>query len=293
MGAFVAELSDLRGITRGGLGAMAGVTLASFKELQRLWRSGTQGGIKTLSKKIAELYLEWAFAVKPLADDVATAAAAIEGLIETTSRAKVKIKGTGRNVVQTIFNEQRDFAGCAAYQLVNQLREESVVFHGKVMPTADPLGLRRYGMHGDNGMVALWEGLPFSFLADYVSNAQEKIESSKWWWTRLCYLVEGHANVITTTATNGILKNFADPNIRMNCSGGAWTSTAKRVFRTATTIPNIDLQFEIPGGSQVANIAALMVALGTGNNKPPPPDNLGSHKDPKFYQLKRYFEKNF
>jgi len=267
-GAFIAELGDLRNLTKGSLGSMCKVTLKGVTALKELWRRLKKADVDTIARELSALYLEWGFAIKPLANDVVGFSNAISSHVKSGEKESIRIRGSAIGSVQTIFNEVRDLTLTSAYQLVNQYKEESCKFHGKAYPSADPLGLRKFGLHGDNGLSAMWEGVPFSFLLDYVSNAQEVISQSRWWWTSLDWLEQGSMNKIMTHASNGILKPLAG-NVKHTCSGGGWTSQSKLVERVPLVFfPVPEFRFEIPGGKQIANMSALATALGTAKAPP-------------------------
>jgi hypothetical protein len=247
---------------------MAKLTVDAAAELQTLWFKFTKRGYwKTLPEEVSKLYLEWQFGIAPLASDVARASAEIDGLIERPTSSKITIIGSGREESAPSDIGFRDFTYCVAHQQVMQWRIDERRYKGKVTPWADPLGLRRFGLYGDNGLTSLWEGTPFSFAFDYISNAQQVLEYTRFWWTNVDYIVEGTKNTILTKGFAGIAKNQSGYDF-INVSGGSWVSRTTRVMRTSTSIPVPTLQFEIPGGWQVANLAALATVLSKGSAPP-------------------------
>jgi len=233
----------------------------------------------TYADKIGKAWLAYKFGIEPLANDLASAAFAANQLItgKLAERNTVTIRGKGLSVenFDLGYSKVTDaYAPYAEQELWATLSSE-VRYKGKVRPLVSvPVDWASIvGVELSDIVPAIWEAIPFSFLIDYFTNCSEVL-------SRVSY---GNATPYLSYVTCGVRNTMEvagrDYKFRTNhpdvvdgyvdgvCAGGSFFTRCVEVHRSSgVELPPVTLNFEVPGRSQVLNVAALVAAVR--NSKP-------------------------
>lgn len=237
-------------------------------------------------RMLGNTWLSWAFGVRPLLSDVASAETAImemgSGL---NNHDRLPIRGSGlENAFMFIYvngaTPDMDSAVHDSYLRTNS----SVRYKGACIarPPGSSQLLSHFGFEPEDIAPAVWEAIPWSFMVDYFVNVGEKIESLRWATANLAWLQRTVRNTTVRGWTNIRAPQgpSADVNFNIVASGGAAWCACTWVSRQPSVPPYPSWKFKIPNSlGQWINIAALAAGIRASKPTPspfrPPTINIG------------------
>lgn len=234
-------------------------------DLRRLQKNLQLNGARGYSKKLGELWLGFAFGIRPLVSD---ARSFYDAMVTVCDKGigTVKIQGAGTEYQSTGSVLRGGVPGFPYHEHdLHTWVERKVRYYGRIRAThPGPAGFaEHFGVSFYDVVPAVWEAIPFSFLADYFVNVNEILESMKWmsadlaWlnrsWKNSHYVVGSGIRPVSPTITNGLI---------VTGSGGGYSVVSERISRQPELgIPYPSWTFKIPSPSQAFNVAALMAAF--------------------------------
>lgn len=233
----------------------------------------------TYADKIGKGWLAYKFGIEPLANDLASAAFAANQLItgKLAERNTVTIRGKGLSVenFDLGYSKVTDaYAPYAEQELWATLSSE-VRYKGKVRPLVSvPVDWASIvGVELSDIVPAVWEAIPFSFLVDYFTNVSQVLSRASYGSTTpyLSYVTCGVRNTMEVAGRDYKFRtdhpDVVDGYVDGTCMGGSFFTRCVEVHRSSgVELPPVTLNFEVPGRSQVLNVAALIAAVR--NSKP-------------------------
>lgn len=154
-------------------------------------RRGESNG--ALRDRISDIWLENAFGWQPLVHDIDNGMQALSRL-GRTPRPNQRVSGaqTDRKFLAPLFVPQSQAFG----DFITTIQSEesaSVKYHGLVLLDWEEYsqGFTHFGIRLDSVLPAVWELIPYSFLADYFTNLGDIIQASSFAASRLAWVEKG------------------------------------------------------------------------------------------------------
>lgn len=233
-------------------------------------RTGRGLSPKNLRKVMADTWLEWAFGAVPLVSDVKSGAIAAAKLATNYPQTRF-IKGEAGRTCAVVDSKRQLTTGVGlAVDYNHRLSSDvNIRYYGSISTTVPGSSQwqSQFGVTFHDVVPAAWELIPFSFLVDYFTNAQEIINAACFPSASIRWLAKGEKR--TTKATVANVRPFFNGSLNaprevlvedsLTASEGC-ELTRTQIERNryeGNLIP--PLQFEIPGLSSKKwlNIAAL------------------------------------
>lgn len=237
------------------------------KKLRRLYKDA-----RSLTKALADTYLEWTFGWKPLVSDIAQAYVGLQNRSRFTDRQAIRVSAT--DSFQLLAPVARLLATISTARVWINSRvtgEYSVVMYGMIRTGAGTDGLvtRKQVLQLDlpHFVPTIWDLIPYSFIVDYFVNVGDIIRSLS--VVDSVFMWGGQDTVTSTHADYGgvYLEYFAQPSyMRLQSSfayGGNTRMTQRSIVRSvlvpAGLIPRV--QFQLPLSSKPwENMGAIMAS---------------------------------
>lgn len=244
------------------------------KKRRRARGRPVRGYTTSLSRTLADTWLEFSFGWSPFLSDIKAGAETLARLNYDKRRSNIKAYGeSARLLADVTYDSLTTSSGIAYFNYVRQSNHKKIIQRAGLDATLTaPTGsiarvIELSGFSFQNFVPTAWELLPWSFFIDYFSNIGDVITSqmtdtSKVTWTCRSSVTEivdarwARANVNRTKSQVG--GDF------ILCDGGELGLT-RSIYRTVTrtgdgpTYPT--LSFSLPGlPAQIANISALLVS---------------------------------
>ena len=237
------------------------------KKLKGLYRDA-----RSMSKALADTYLEWTFGWKPLASDIADAYVGLHNRSRFSDRQAIRVSAKDRfqlpNPSKYIL---RTTSIGNVTQSSRQYGEYTVVMYGMIRTGADKSGLvsRAQMLQLDlpHFVPTIWDLIPYSFIVDYFTNVGEVIRAlsvvdSEFMW--------GGQDVITEWVQDFAPPVFepagqpADAVLESNwADGGSGTFTRRDIVRGVLSpsglIPRIQVSLPLSDKPWI-NIGALLLS---------------------------------
>lgn len=268
---FAAEFLEVIGLFTSPLKGIFGASLGLAKTVGRA-KGVAFTKPQLYAQKVSSAYLGFQFAVKPLAEDLASAGAAIQELLET--KAKIRsISGFGDSEEQLESPSYQNAFGCGDMAVYERqvLKKSEVRYKGKVALNLGSVGgmLGNMGFSAPDVIPAVWEAVPLSFLIEYFTNISDVLyrgsTASASPWVRYIsrgirntYKVE-HSSIRENPDSSNVAGGFYKVN---NASGGSSKAHLVTVHRSSgVELPPVTLSFQTPSVGQLFNVAALVTAV--------------------------------
>jgi hypothetical protein len=232
---------------------------------------------------LTDQYLEMVFGWRPVISDaysIATTAARIVAERRPLTRLVSSFSGAP----QSSIHQARVGPGdCLARQTSVTVGEMSVqsIAYLKDSVSGPAQGFQRIldlsGFNLENFVPSIYELIPFSFVADYVSNLGDVISAATTCQRNVIGYVRTTREVITRKETFSFDLAASAANVggfnHRQVGSSAGYEEYKRVNFTraaggAGSIPVPDLHLEVPGVAQATNMAALVIGYFSGINPP-------------------------
>lgn len=271
---FLGELRETIGMMRSPLKSLR-QGLGSYLDSLSIYRTnGTRSKRqrRALKEAIAGTWLENAYGLQPLLNDV-------KGIAEQIARkqhdfkTRATCRGYGRSETM-IFSDVTKFAiGSYGYGLQTRLRKNTTEVRYKAGILASvqaPFGsaerfLDEAGFRLDQFVPTVWELIPYSFVADYFSNAGDILMCACQSNAGISWINKTVRNETVETCSGQIdqagMANAVGPGFRgaAGSFGRSFASSSEVVRSGPSTLGVPTLQFSIPGDTslQWMNLAAL------------------------------------
>lgn len=233
--------------------------------IKRVWR---QDPVR-YGKLLGGIWLGWSFGLAPLVDDLDNAKSALDNMVYGGKHDTTRIIATGtyRKALEAVFNlGVTRIAHCVQDRFENA--EYLVRYLGAV--GARPAGVygwaEDFGVGFDDIVPAVWEGIPWSWLLDYIINIGEVLDSMRLVTADVVWVNRTVRNRAVTLCTPlrraGAVSS--PPNSWNVYIGGGGESfiERKRVTRARSAVPSVPWKWKIPvHPKQWANISALVAAI--------------------------------
>lgn len=264
-GVFLGELRQTVAFVRNPVKGIynAADTLANnlhkIKKESRNWRR--------YKDALADSWLGFAFAARPLANDANEGAKALADLLTRRTPDLLKVKGYGES--ESFVGETEvgiGFIGIGNYLAARQweTRTSSVLIRGAVNSIAHPAARapQTLGLGLFDTVPTAWELVPWSFLVDYFTNVGDCLDSLRLRYVAWCWLNRTVRNSSTVSVSDAYSQAADHAVNSMVVSGGS--CQLKRIYvdrsKTGMDVFENRLMFEVPGltkASKWMNISAL------------------------------------
>jgi len=218
------------------------------------------------SKALADLYLAFVFAIKPLAQDANDFADTVTKYQTSYVPDVLHIHAHGKS--KKLVSRDTVDVTSAPYGIGLMQSERSVVLDSHVIyagairsaPTFNGRTLSQFGFDEFDIVPAVWEAIPFSFLVDYFLNVQEVLDSMRYWQADISWLQQ----TVRNSATLNYGKPYQIPSTTATfaCSSSdagfyASATKVKRVAVGSMPYPGFQLKFPAISSLKWLNVAAL------------------------------------
>lgn len=220
------------------------------------------------AKRLADLWLAYAFGVKPTVSDANDLAETLNSLVNRQFVDKKGIRAHGHNSTATVqvlsFNP-----GCPGFPgiptIVQEFTDKSdahVWYRGAVKcnpQNANRFLLQSFGVDVFDIVPAVWEAVPWSFFIDYFLNVQEMLDSMRYWDADFAWLNRTYRNARVVNV-KPLKFPTAYGTVRIYGSGGGGYRLATYVDRRPQPDPPYpSWTFRMPGFPSLKwlNIASL------------------------------------
>lgn len=242
------------------------------RKFRDIYKDNGRGGKeyrKEFRTAMADTYLEWAFGAQPLVSDVISGAEAASRIM-TYHPPSIPISGRGQasSGVVDVKSALQGGNGLRCEYTIRRSTAASVRYYGSVWTSVPGLN----GMSGQLGVrlmdviPAVWELIPYSFLVDYFTNAQEIVNAACFpasairWQARGQKLERCHElTAANCTFVGGLSYGdvIQENNLTVETGCKTLRSEIIRYVYEGAWIPS--LEFQVPGLSSKKwlNIAAL------------------------------------
>lgn len=220
---------------------------------------------KAFSKVLAETWLEYAFGVAPLINDISNIASAAlptfdESRIKRTSFTGYADGGPPPTVIPTILNSIKETYSDIT---TNKMSVRYIVgIRREVQGCSDPLRniISLGGFHLDDVIPTAWELLPWSFFIDYFSNIGDVISANYVSLSNVAWVNETIRWTNTKMCTScGVARHISSDWRVLSYTGRNWVYRTESFERRSASIPYGTVRFELPGSHrQFMNMAALL-----------------------------------
>jgi hypothetical protein len=233
-------------------------------------------------KDIGSIWLEQAFGWNPFLNDIKDAAKAWEQLTKPVESVTISAQGKkAYDMTASLPSGERAGAlngenqGCYYDVVVSFLQEQfSCRYKGSVISQVEAIGwqnARLFGFVPEEFIPTAWELLPWSFLADYVTNIGDILNSAVYAHRKI-----GYVNVTKIHTVNYFRSNVLNAKRSVFQSNGMWTFLSgsfdnpwvrtkhRDVVRSAQSgvaIPSLQFNLGLNDG-QLMNVAALLTQFG-------------------------------
>lgn len=169
----------LHGITN-PLSELRRHVLGYFPRVKRL--KGLYKDAKSLTKALADTYLEWTFGWKPLASDIADAIVGAQNRSRFGDRAAIRVSATDNyQVAKPSTTNMSSFGGLGNIQMTSRITGEySVCMYGMIRTGAVKGAISRnqdLQLDLPHFIPTIWDLIPYSFIVDYFVNVGDIIRS--------------------------------------------------------------------------------------------------------------------
>lgn len=244
---------------------------------QRARRMRKGGKLKTLretKRMVADSYLEVMFGLRPLLSDIDSGMKALAELSRSVPFAKrLNAAGEDKRMLNPV-KQESSMAGQKFVRYTYQQDEAHVRYTGALSVRA-PSVQEQFGLKMADMVPALWELIPWSFVADYFTNLGEIITACSFNTSDLRWVEKGtkssRANVSVLTFHGPIPEQF---NVKWIVDSAGRNAETKSIYELVerqnytglSLVPS--LEFQIPGMSMKwLNLAALGASHRSSSNR--------------------------
>jgi hypothetical protein len=264
-GVSLGELRETVAFVRNPVKGIFNAADSLASNLQRLKRRS--GNWRWYKDALADSWLGFAFAARPLASDANEGAKALADLLTRRSPDLLRVKGYGESEsVTRDFEVNIGYIGIGNYLTARQseIRSSSVLIRGAISSEAHPaarapqaLGLGLFDI-----VPTAWELVPWSFLIDYFTNVGDCLDSLRLRYLRWHWLNRTVRNRTTVNVSDYVFNAWDSAVNSKSVTGGRCSLVRTYVDRskTGTDVFRNSLMFEVPGltkASKWMNISAL------------------------------------
>lgn len=242
--------------------------LKSSKSFKQLAVKRTKSSRKSFLTMASDLWLEVAFGVRPLLNDVADLTGAL--LHNSYGVSRTMVVGTGNS---TTASDGTQIEGSVAGGILRaswQNRTTRMIRYKAALDSSSSVhekGISRLqdalGFNLESFVPSVYNLIPFSFLVDYFSNLGDVIEAGttnqqavKW------VLRTDRLETVRTGVLAPVQTNFGDVNtvVSFSSEGGSFVTVNRTVDRSSvSSVPLPDFQVNLPGSPmKYANMLALL-----------------------------------
>lgn len=272
---FIGELRDTLKMLR----SPAKTLRQKLPGLLNLYSKNVKRGTKRreANRIVNDTYLEWTFGVRPILNDISSAHALLNNLIQSSALHRdITLRGTGKVSTQ-LSSAQQSIGATAPFILGTRITssEASVRFLAGYRLNENNFQqtpLKVLGLTPENWIPTAWELLPWSFVYDYFTNigdiviALANVTTSPRWIIKTIKLSH-----VRQTSFKGVQQyafsptglysgRAVDTNVQRGQLRHARHKVIRELYDGRSLVPS--LEFEIPGlGMKWLNIAALGNAL--------------------------------
>ena len=271
-GNFIAEFAETVHMFKHPVESLFGKTVKFARQMRDLEKRSFRRQRRGLKKAASDLWLSWAFGVKPAFDDISDASAALEKLNNGgVGRGEIPIRGSGTVKSLVYLLPAQSTSGQSplnGYTACDKMQTDiaTVVYKGrlKARPESFATIADNFGVALGDFPGAVWEAIPWSFFVDYFINVQQIIDSWQYAQADFGWLIRGVQN--TTTNTNSAwYQARTDRGLRLRVnvpSNSLGANFKERVGLTEFPAPMF--RFKIPqlGSKKWINVAALIDSIG-------------------------------
>lgn len=192
-GVVLGELGETLRFMRGPLkGAWRLLLIANRKAKKTVRKAKTRRQRDSARRAIGDQYLETVFAVNPLLSDVNGAAKALANIVNyRMPSAPVRGYGQERSNQSVSETSRSTTNGSLKMTHVDYDLAECRIYGVITMRSGFAGGLEELGLLPGDFLPTLWNVLPYSFIADYFSNAGAIIESTSFCRSDFAFVNEG------------------------------------------------------------------------------------------------------
>lgn len=229
-----------------------------------------------LSDVVSGTWLEWQFAMKPLAHDVEDNIAALRHIISQEVNHSI-VSGKGQDEGGDTVNLGQTNANSFIISLLH-IRKDTVTvrYKGAWKPAIEPTSVSpvtAFGLGTDQWIPAAWELLPWSFLIDYFTNVGDILSTTFVNTSGVSWLnktVRRERKVHVTASLDKKATNIAMGDYASIGGAPGWAKLNQTtVTRSPGVITTPSLQLKVPGSNvKWLNIAAL-AAMASSNKRNP------------------------
>jgi len=280
-GVFLGELPELIRFLKSPARSLARLTTQSWvdlaKGLRRLGRGRIDGKSSGALRAATDSWLAWQYAVKPLMNDIKSAAEALEAYRNSDPFKIYRLRGDGKaksdERTQTYLTALTTDQGVTigsneASVLVTKKKEITVRYLGAYKakgPQGTLTPAEQFGFGPENWAPTVWELIPYSFVLDYFSNIGKMIDAFSFQMVELEWLQETDRQMYDVQISDQSYDNPGSiygppPNpVTRRASGGRVRDKHFLVHRQVVSnnfVP--DFQLKLPSLGQSLNLAALI-----------------------------------
>jgi len=219
-----------------------------------------------IESAIAKVWLQYAFAWRPLLADARDAVEAYNRVLGKSQ--SLRCRGYGEDtILLSSFSDKACSYTSNLQCITNHLttRKVSVSYFGSVAGGFEggaSAPMSTFGFSADEFLPTVWELIPYSFVADYFTNIGEMISAATFVnaglaWTSRTVRQE---TINTLSASYAPTTNIGPPFIQTGGGGGTWSTSWTTVQRTREVLPGVPgFRFKCPGTGSTKwyNLAAL------------------------------------
>lgn len=255
-GVFLGELKEIATFLRNPVKHLYKATddLASrmFK-LKRRFKAEDRRSRRLYGQALADTWLAYAFAVRPLVQDADDAATALRAFSEGRTFDIIPVRGIGSSEIalQAAAGESVGFPGIANYSVRDRYEVKKAIVINRAgwksdLPSGSISPLQTIGLTWLDVAPTLWELVPWSFLLDYFSNVGNVLDD-----LRLRKMSWAWKNVTTIRVRKHIASDWRVAptvgNEKPTVRGGSQVAVHKSVSRGADLLLGADLILTVPG----------------------------------------------
>jgi len=275
-GVVLGELRETIHLIRNPLGALFENSLKYCDTLRK--RARIYKRLKERKKLLADSWLQYSLGIAPLVSDINNAAEAAAQII-TNRLPRETVTGRGKDTISSSVQRQSDAIGYFILDIDRRISIETEVKYTALVSVSNDTtsdDLDTLGISFGNFLPTVWEVLPFSFVADYFTNAGKVIDTLAINESRLRWCYKGYKRTTREELTK-IDARLQDPvGVRdydwLVTSPGPMPKREKTEFRRegGQPLPVPSLRFKLPfdssdftgvdftyGKARALNLAAL------------------------------------